>query len=193
MNRTRNITLIAIFTAIVVVLQMIGAVIRFGVFSVSLVLVPIVIGAAVCGPWAGAWLGFIFSVVVLFTDSAAFLAVNPPGTIITVLTKGTLAGLCAGLVYQASRAVRQRYLSVMLAAVTAPVVNTGIFLLGCRLFFFETIRIWGQAAGFDNVYVYMLVGFVGVNFILELIIECFYTDDGIVFYGNFDDFCDRMA
>lgn len=171
MNKTRNLTLVGIFTAIVVVLQMIGAVIHFGVFSVSLVLVPIVIGAAVSGPWAGAWLGFVFSVVVLYTDAGAFLAINPAGTILTVLAKGTLAGLCAGLVYKINEQSKNRYLSVVLAAVTAPVVNTGIFLLGCRLFFFETIRLWGIAAGFDNVYVYMLVGFVGVNFILELIIN----------------------
>ncbi|MBQ7714736.1 MAG: ECF transporter S component, partial [Clostridia bacterium] len=50
---------IALITAIVVVLQLIGAVIHFGPFSVSLVLVPIVIGAILYGPLAGAWLGFV--------------------------------------------------------------------------------------------------------------------------------------
>ena len=95
----QKLTGIAIFTAIVVILQAIGAAIRFGPFSVSLVLLPIVVGAALYGPAAGAWLGFVFSVVVLVSgDAAAFLAVNVPGTLITVLVKGTAAGLVAGLV-----------------------------------------------------------------------------------------------
>lgn len=170
-TKTRNITLIAVFTAIVAVLQFVGATIRFGTFSISLVLVPIVIGAALCGPYAGAWFGFVFSMIVLFTDSAAFMVINPLGTILTVLIKGTLAGYLAGLVYKLNEKKQNRYVSVGLAAVTAPVVNTGIFLLGCRLFFFETIKTWGAAAGFDNAYVYMLVGFVGINFLLELLIN----------------------
>ena len=37
---------IGLMTAIVVVLQLIGSAIRFGTFSISLVLIPIVIGTA---------------------------------------------------------------------------------------------------------------------------------------------------
>ena len=103
MNRrieTRTLTGMAILTAVVVILQLLGSFIRFGVFSVSLVLIPIVVGAALYGALAGAWLGLVFGVVVLLTDSAAFMVVNPLGTILTVLLKGTLAGLVAGLVYR---------------------------------------------------------------------------------------------
>jgi uncharacterized membrane protein len=99
---TRNLVMYAILTAVVVLLQFMGSFIRLGPFSVSLVLVPIVIGAAILGAKAGAWLGFVFGLVVLLSgDAAAFLAVNVPGTIITVLVKGTLAGCVTGLVYKA--------------------------------------------------------------------------------------------
>ena len=108
-TKTRNITLIAVFTAVVAVLQFVGAAIRFGTFSISLVLVPIVIGAALCGPYAGAWFGFVFSMIVLFTDSAAFMVINPLGTILTVLIKGTLAGYFAGLVYKLKEKKQNRY------------------------------------------------------------------------------------
>ena len=47
---TRTITGVAIFTAIVIVLQLLGSFIRFGPFSISLVLIPIVVGAALYGP-----------------------------------------------------------------------------------------------------------------------------------------------
>ena len=91
---TRVLTGVAIFTAIVVVLQLLGSFVRFGPFSVSLVLIPIVVGAAMYGAGAGAWLGFVFGMAVLLSgDAAAFLPISPLGTVVTVLAKGTLAGL----------------------------------------------------------------------------------------------------
>lgn len=166
-NSTEKLVLAAVLTALVVVLQLMGQFIHLGPFSISLVLVPIVIGAAICGPKIGAWLGFVFGVVVLFTDAAAFLAISVPGTIVTVLLKGAVSGLASGLVYQLL-AKKNEFVAVICAAVVCPVVNTGIFLLGCVLFFFETIQSWGVAAGFTNVVSYMFLGLVGGNFLVEL-------------------------
>ena len=166
---TRTLTGLALFTAIVVVLQFLGAFVRFGPFSISLVLIPIVVGAALYGHFAGAWLGFVFGMVVLLSgDAAAFLAVNPLGTVLTVLLKGALAGLCAGLVYRALEKVNG-WLAVILAAVAAPVVNTGIFLVGCVLFFMPTITEWATGMGFPSVGNYMIFGLVGANFLFELL------------------------
>ncbi len=159
----------ALLTALVIILQSVGAVIRFGPFSVSLVLLPIVIGAAVCSPKIAAWLGFVFGVVVLMNDAAAFLAISVPGTVITVLLKGALCGLGAGVTYKLLSRNKNKYLAVGAAAVVCPLINTGIFLLGCYLFFFETIREWGLAAGFENATEYLIFGMVGVNFLVEII------------------------
>ena len=169
-NNTQKIVGLGLFTAIVIVLQLMGSFIRFGTFSISLVLVPVVIGAALYGAGAGAWLGFVFGVVVLLSgDAAAFLGVNALGTILTVLVKGTLAGLLSGLVYKALEN-KNRTLAVAVAAVVCPVVNTGVFLIGCLLFFMETIGGWADAMGFGaNVGQYMIVGLVGANFIFELL------------------------
>ena len=96
---TRTLVLVSVLTALVIVLQLLGSFIRFGMFSITLVLVPIIIGAAICGPGAGAWLGFTFGVAVLLSgDAASFMAVDPVGTVVTVLVKGTAAGLIAGLI-----------------------------------------------------------------------------------------------
>lgn len=170
-GKTRKLTGIAIFTAIVVVLQLLGSFIRFGPFSISLVLIPIVVGAAMYGVAAGAWLGFIFGLVVLLSgDAAAFLGVNAIGTIITVIAKGTLAGLCAGLVFRALEKTNT-YVAVIVSAIVCPVVNTGIFLLGCLLFFMETINGWAASAGFASAGTYMIVGLVGLNFVFELLVN----------------------
>lgn len=167
-QQTRLLVLGAVFTALVIVLQFLGTFIRFGMFSISLVLLPIIIGAATCGYKIGAWLGFVFGVVVLLSgDATAFLTVNYWGTIATVLVKGTLCGLVAGLVYSALAKYNQ-YLAVMAAAIICPIVNTGIFLLGCQIFFLETIKEWGAAAGFNNVAAYMFLGLAGGNFLFEL-------------------------
>jgi len=167
---TKKLVGLALFTAIVIVLQVLGGFIRFGVFSISLVLVPIVVGAAVYGVTAGAWLGFVFAVAVFITgDAAAFLAVNPLGTVITVFAKGILAGLCSGLVYKALEG-KNRVLAVVAAAVVCPVVNTGVFLIGCVCFFMGTIAEWAAAMGFgDNVVRYMFLGLAGGNFLFELL------------------------
>ena len=168
---TRRMTGMAILTAIVIVLQLLGSFIRFGPFSISLVLVPIVIGAALYGAWAGGWLGFVFGAVVLLSgDAAAFLAVNPAGTIVTCLAKGFLAGLCAGLVYNLF-CEKNETAAAIAAAVVCPIVNTGVFLIGCLLFFMETISGWAAAMGFENVGTYMIVGFVGFNFLFEMLVN----------------------
>lgn len=159
-----------ILTALVIVLQMMGTFIKFGPFAISLVLIPIVLGAALCDYKISAWLGFIFGVVVLFTDAAAFLAVSVPGTIITVLLKGTLCGLAAGLAYKALERVN-RYIAVIAAAMVCPLVNTGIFLLGCFAFFYDTIAAWGAAAGFESAVRFLIIGMVGINFLVEFTVN----------------------
>ncbi len=167
-DQIRKIAGIGIFTAIVIILQLLGSFIKFGPFSISLVLIPIVVGAALYGPFAGAFLGFVFSLIVILSgDAAAFLAVNVPGTILTVFAKGTLAGLCAGLVYKAFSS--KPYLAAVMAAISCPIVNTGIFIIGCFLFFLPTVQAWGEALGFANTGAYILFGMVGGNFIFELL------------------------
>ena len=163
---TRKLTGLAILTALVVILQFLP--VKGPFFLITLTLVPIVIGSALYGAFSGAWLGFIFGVTVLLSgDAAAFLTINIPGTIATVLVKGTLAGLAAGLVYKLASKVN-RYFGVICAALVAPVVNTGIFLLGCRLFFMDTVNGWAAASGYENVGAYMILSLVGINFLIEL-------------------------
>ncbi len=161
----RKLTLTAILTALVIILQFMGAFVKFGPFSISLVLVPIVIGAAKCGVFSGGWLGFVFGMVVLLNgDAGAFLAVDVFGTIVTVLLKGTLCGIFAGLVYKVLEK-ENLYVAVVCAAIVCPLVNTLVFLLGCNIFFMDTLKVWANGS---NVFHYMIFVLVGVNFLFEL-------------------------
>lgn len=165
---TKTLVLGAILTSLVIVLQLLGSFIRFGMFSISLVLIPIVIGASKCGVKVGAWLGFVFGMAVLLSgDAAAFLAVDVLGTIVTVLIKGIACGIAAGLVYKIFEK-KNIYVAVIAAAIVCPIVNTGVFLIGGVVFFMETITEWGKALGFESVAQYMFLGLVGGNFLFEL-------------------------
>lgn len=165
----RKIVGLGMLTAIVIVFQLISSFIKVGQFSITLVLIPIVLGASLYGYAAGAWLGFVFSLTVLLSgDAAAFLAVDVIGTIVTVIAKGTLAGLIAGVVYKLL-CKKNRTLAVAASSVICPIVNTGIFLIGCVLFFMPTIRGWAAGSDFGaNVIGYMFIGLAGINFLLEL-------------------------
>lgn len=174
---TKQLTLASILTAIVFLLQYLGAVIKLGTFSISTVLIPIVIGAATCGVWVAAWLGFVFGVAVLASgDAALFLAANWWGTIITVLLKGIACGFVSGIIYKSVKSVSNEYLAVMSAALACPVVNTGIFLLGCLVFFMDTVSQIAVSAGWEgSIGKFMLIAFVGVNFLIEMGINIFFT------------------
>jgi uncharacterized membrane protein len=160
-SKIRNMVGIALMSAIVVVLQLVGSFIRFGPVSVSLVLIPIVVGAAVYGPAAGAVLGGTFGIVVLTQpDTTAFFGISVFGTVLTVMAKGILAGYLAGLVFRAF-GKRNTMLGVLLAAITCPVVNTGLFVVGSRLFFWDMIQSMGGV-------VFLFTVMIGVNFLAEL-------------------------
>lgn len=166
---TRSLALLALLTAIVAVLQMMGIAIRFGVFAVSLVGVPIIIGGALLGPGAGAWLGFVFGATVLLSgDAALFFAWDPIATVAIVLLKGTLAGLASGALYRLL-AGKNGFLAALAAAVACPVVNTGVFFLGCLLFFLDDCVQFAANLGISGSGPMVIMSvFIGFNFFFEL-------------------------
>lgn len=175
-------TYLAVLTAIIVVLQLVGIGIKLPFLStpVSLVLVPIVLGACLLGPIAGAFLGFVFGLIV--TVTCCFMGMDPLFTgilfqahpIITVLlclSKSTLAGLASGLVYKAfeNKSNTLRLVGTFLAAAVAPIVNTGIFIIGCY-FMKDTFESNFVAEGTSMVYVLFIV-IAGLNFVFEFLIN----------------------
>ena len=166
---TRRLILLALLTAIVVVLQFLAIALRpfFPMFTVSLVLLPIAVGASLLGVLAGGWLGFAFGAIVLLSgDAAAFYTIDPMATVLIVLLKGTLAGLAAGVSYKLLERVN-RTLATITAAVLCPIVNTGIFLVGSYVFFLPTLTEWGLGSGYSTATAYIFFGLIGFNFLFE--------------------------
>ena len=172
---TRKMTGLAIFTAIIVVLQVLCTFVRFGPFSITLALAPIIIGTAMYGKGAGAYLGGVFGAVVLVTGLLGWdggtvmllMGINPLGCVLVCLLKGVAAGFYAGLCYELI-AKKNDKLGVLISGVVCPVVNTGLFIVGMLVFFFDTLSGW---AGGQNLLLYIIVGLTGVNFLAELAVN----------------------
>ena len=172
---TRKMTGLAIFTAIIVVLQVLCTFVRFGPFSITLALAPIIIGTAMYGKGAGAYLGGVFGAVVLVTGLLGWdggtvmllMGINPLGCVLVCLLKGVAAGFFAGLCYELI-AKKNDKLGVLISGVVCPVVNTGLFIVGMLVFFFDTLSGW---AGGQNLLLYIIVGLTGVNFLVELAVN----------------------
>lgn len=168
-GETERLVLLALLTALVAVLSYFGGFIKIGgLASVSLTLIPVVLGSALLGPLSGAWLGGVAGAIFFATADAAFwFGLSIPGTIVTVMVKGILSGYLAGLTYKLLEKFN-RYLAVLAAAVVCPIVNTGIFLLGCVVFFLDTVKAMASSEGI-SIFAYLIVFFVGLNFVFELV------------------------
>ena len=166
---TKTIATGAILTAIVIVVQCLATYTAFfGPFSTAIALIPIAIGAAMCGPLVGAWLGFVFGIVVIATGGAAlFFEFSIVGTIVTVLSKGTLCGFLAGIVY---KLLKNRNLTVaaIASALITPLVNTGVFLLGSAIFFLPKADMIAEKIGLGVSGMDVFIAVAGMNFIFEL-------------------------
>ncbi len=164
-----RLTLVSLLTAIVAILAYFGGFIKLGgLASISLTLIPVVLGAALCGPMVGAWLGAVSGAVFFLTADAAFwFSLSIPGTIVTVLVKGFMAGLLAGVTYRLLARFNQ-YVAIIVSAIVCPVVNTGIFLLGSVIFFMDTVQAGAATEGLGT-FGYLIIFFVGLNFVFELL------------------------
>ena len=169
---------LALLTAAVLILQLAGIAIKLPFLGtpISLVLVPIALGAMLLGPLAGAWLGFVFGMVVFVVCgvmaidpfTAMLFAANPVLTALTCIVKSTLAGYLSGLVYGAARR-KNPLLATFLAAGVVPLVNTGVFVLGC-VTMMNTVSDIAAGAGQSFLY-FVIITCAGLNFIFEMVLN----------------------
>ena len=170
----------ALLTAIIMALHFSGVAIPAFGTKISLVLIPIALGAMLLGPTAGAILGFIYGVTVFVSlgvlhmdPFTAFLFDhNPVATFLICTVKSTAAGLVAGLVYRAL-SKKKALLAVFVASALVPTINTGVFVIGCFTIY-NTISQVAAGAGYSAVY-FILIVCAGVNYALELAINLIFS------------------
>ena len=162
--KNKDLTVIAMFAGLVVVLQVIATFINFGSFPITLTLVPIIVAGAMFGVPTGALMGTVFGIVVALMvitgadpSGAAMLAVHPIITVLGCVLKGTFAGAASAAVYKALKEKNQK-LAIILAAAVAPIVNTGTLAIVIILFF-------------GGAFATLIGLFITVNFLIELVVD----------------------
>ena len=168
----------AMLLALVVILQTVGASIKIGLVPMTFTLVPIVIGAFLLGPLEGAILGAAFGLVTAImgmvgADPFTFMLwqENPIFTFLICMVKAVGAGLGAGCIYKSlQKATKGKYITpiTVFAAVSAPIINTGVFLIGMFVCFYDTLSNMAVSNG-SEVMAFAILGLAGVNFIGEFL------------------------
>lgn len=178
---------LAMLGALVVVLQLVSALIPpiGGMVSITLTLIPVVVGAILFGKTGGAILGFTFGAIVLINcitgldlGGNMLWNANPFFTAIICFVKGTAAGFVPALLYELVCGKKEsvkdgrKYVAALVAALSAPIVNTGLFVLGMFTLFNGTLHAWADGT---HVVLYVLTGLAGINFIVEFLINIILT------------------
>ena len=181
-QKIKRMAAVALLMALVAVMQFVSGLIPpVGGFSISLVLIPVVLGSALYGPGVGALLGGTFGVIVFINcvtgadpGGAMVFQANPVLCFLVVMAKGMLAGLASGWVYRLLKC-KNTYLSMLCAAIICPVINTGVFVMCMLTFFKDVLSAW---AGGGDLLAYILTGLVVANFLPEMIINVVFSPAG---------------
>ncbi len=170
---------LGILFALVIVLQSVAS---LGFVNICLCLVPITLGAMIINWKGGAVLGFTFGAVALLWGIAGrdmfthlLFEMNPVMTILICVVKGTLAGIVPALIWKLLKD-KNSILASILASISAPVVNTGIFALGCLLIKNDVISVANTfAIPFDNFITLLFGTLITTNFIIELVVNIVFS------------------
>lgn len=175
-SKTSKMVQLALLTAIILLMSFtpIGY-IRTPGLEITLIVVPVAVGAIILGPTAGAILGGVFgltSFIQCFGWSpfgAALLSINPAATFIVCLIPRVLMGWFTGLIFTAIKKIdKTRSISYAVASLAGPLLNTVLFMGTLVLFFYQSDYIQGFATALEtkNVITFILA-FVGINGLIE--------------------------
>lgn len=155
-----RLVLLAIFCAISVVLQAIANNFSIGGYPIALALVPIAISAILLGPSGGAIVGFVWGAFILLIDPscAVFFEYSVIGTLILVVSKGTLAGFVSGVICQLLKN-KNIFFAMVISSIICPIINSLVFRVGEVIFFLPML---GESVGA------VIISLFGVSFILEV-------------------------
>lgn len=184
---TKQFVEMALLTAVILLLAFtpIGYIRTFGL-EITLIVVPVTVGAVTLGPAAGAVLGAVFGItsfIQCFGMSpfgAVLLGINPFATFVVCVVSRILMGWLTGVIYQALKNVRQiKKAAVVIANLIGPFLNTCFFMGTLVLCFYHTEYIQGlaQSMKVSNVFAF-IVAFVGVNGLIEAAV-CFVVGSAI--------------
>lgn len=134
MNNVKNTTILGLFTAIIIVLANTIGFIQVGPLAITIMHIPVIIGAILYGKKFGAVIGLIFGLISMFRaysqpSPTSFLMMNP---LISVLPRVSF-GYLTGLIYNGlNRAYDEKYKIILSVFLILSLIGAtiSIFILG---------------------------------------------------------------
>ncbi|WP_312059411.1 ECF transporter S component [Anaerotignum sp.] len=148
--------------------------------EVSLITIPVAIGAMIIGPRAGLLLGTVFGLTSFYQCfgmspfGAALLGINPFLTFLVCVPTRAIMGWLTGMLFIAVEKLdRSKTICFFIGGIIAALLNTVLFMGALMLFFWNTEYIQSINAGVGNLSIFAFVlTFVGVNGLLEMPATC---------------------
>lgn len=178
----RELTTLGLLTGVLLLMSVtpLGYFHTFGL-DISLMMVPVAIGAMLMGPKAGAWLGLIFGATSFYqavTGSSAFSTmlfnINPIYAFLLCIPTRVLMGFLTGVIFKAAQKVdKKKTVCYFVGGFFAAFLNT-LFFMGMLLICYwntEFIQDINETLGGLNPLMFV-VAFVGVNGALEMPSSC---------------------
>lgn len=167
---------ISVLVAIMLLLEVTGlGMIKTAGLEITTLMVPVIVGAIVMGPGAGAVLGGVFGCISFWECfgksffGAMLLGINPFYTFLVCVPTRILAGWLCGVAFKGlNRLDKSNLWSFGAAGFVGALCNTAFFMTTLCLFFYNTEYIQGfvQQMGSANVFLF-IVAFVGINGLIE--------------------------
>lgn len=178
---------ISVLVAIMLLLELTGlGMIKMPGLEITLLMVPVIVGAIVMGPGAGALLGGVFGCISFWECfgrsqfGAVLLGISPLYTFLVCVPTRLLAGWMCGLAFRVlHRLDRSNLWSFGAAGLIGALCNTALFMTTLCLCFYHTEFIQSFVAGFGSPNpLLFVVAFVGVNGLVEGVV-CLVTGAAI--------------
>ena len=172
---TKKMVELSIFIAIIILMSFTPlGYLKLFVLDITLIVIPVAVGAIVLGPMAGAILGLTFGItsfVLSFSSplGAMMLDISPVFRVITCIVPRVMCGWLTGLVYLISK--KGKYTSsiaVPMANLACPIFNTVFFMSALMIFYYNTPAIQDMATSMKVFNPIALVfAMVGANAVIE--------------------------
>ncbi len=169
---TLKMTQTAILSAVIIMMAFIPFLgyIKIGPLSATTLVIPVAIGAAVIGPEAGAFLGFVFGATSyiqcfgLDLFGTTLNEINPLFTIIMCFIPRILMGFLTGLIYKVVSKGASELAGAVVCSIAAPALNT-VFFIGALMLFFGSSD---YIRGFGDSFIAVVAVLVTWNAVFEL-------------------------
>ncbi|MDY3034722.1 MAG: ECF transporter S component [Absicoccus sp.] len=185
-SSVRRMAALALLIAIILVMSYTPlGYLQIGPIQMSLLTIPVAIGAVVMGPGDGAILGGVFGLTSLFSAisgrsamGTAMFSINPLACFVVCVVARVLMGWGTGLIFKALHKAmpKKEKLNCALAGLLAAVFNTIFFMGSLVLFFYQTEYIQNLVTSLhvSNPFAFVAV-VVGLQGILEAVLCCIIT------------------